>query len=181
MYDVAIIGAGVIGSAIARELSKYNVKACVLERDEDVCCGTSKANSAIVHAGFDAKPGTLKAKLNVKGNEMMEQLSKDLDFPFTRNGSLIVCTKDQDRSGLDKLMEKGIANGVPGLRIVEREELIQMEPNLADDVTCALLAPTGGIVCPFHLTMALAENAADNGVEFRLNTEVTDIQKKDNG
>ena len=181
MYDVAIIGAGVIGSAIARDLSKYNVKACVLERDEDVCCGTSKANSAIVHAGFDAKPGTLKAKLNVKGNEMMEQLSKDLDFPFTRNGSLIVCTKDQDRSGLDKLMEKGIANGVPGLRIVEREELIQMEPNLADDVTCALLAPTGGIVCPFHLTMALAENAADNGVEFRLNTEVTDIQKKDNG
>ena len=181
MYDVAIIGAGVIGSAIARELSKYNVKACVLERDEDVCCGTSKANSAIVHAGFDAKPGTLKAKLNVKGNEMMEQLSKDLDFPFTRNGSLIVCTKDQDRSGLDKLMEKGIANGVPGLRIVEREELIQMEPNLADDVTCALLAPTGGIVCPFHLTMALAENAADNGVEFRLNTEVTHIQKKDNG
>ena len=97
MYDVAIIGAGVIGSAIARELSKYNVKACVLERDEDVCCGTSKANSAIVHAGFDAKPGTLKAKLNVKGNEMMEQLSKDLDFPFTRNGSLIVCTKDHDR------------------------------------------------------------------------------------
>ena len=181
MYVVAIIGAGVIGSAIARELSKYNVKACVLERDEDVCCGTSKANSAIVHAGFDAKPGTLKAKLNVKGNEMMEQLSKDLDFPFTRNGSLIVCTKDQDRSGLDKLMEKGIANGVPGLRIVEREELIQMEPNLADDVTCALLAPTGGIVCPFHLTMALAENAADNGVEFSLNTEVTDIQKKDNG
>ena len=101
MYDVAIIGAGVVGSAIARELSRYQVNACVIEREEDVCCGTSKANSAIVHAGFDAAPGTLKAKLNVRGNEMMGQLSKDLDFPFTRNGSMVVCTKDQDRSGLE--------------------------------------------------------------------------------
>lgn len=181
MYDVAIIGAGVIGSAIARELAKFNVNACVIERDEDVCCGTSKANSAIVHAGFDATPGTLKAKLNVKGNEMMEQLSKDLDFPFKRNGSLVVCNKDQDRSGLEKLIEKGNANGVPGLRIVEREELLTMEPNLADDVDCALIAPTGAIVCPFHLTMAFAENAADNGVEFFLNTEVTDIKKTESG
>lgn len=180
-YDVAIIGAGVIGSAVARELSKFNVKACVIERDEDVCCGTSKANSAIVHAGFDATPGTLKAKLNVKGNEMMEKLSKELDFPFTRNGSLVVCTKDQDRKGLEKLLEKGIANGVPDLRILEREELLKMEPNLADDVTCALYAPTGSIVCPFHLTMALAENAADNGVEFFLNTEVVNIEKLSQG
>ena len=93
MYDVAIIGAGVVGSAIAREISKYQVKACVIEKDEDVCAGTSKANSAIVHAGFDATPGTLKAKLNVRGNEMMEQLSKELDFPFKRNGSLVVRTK----------------------------------------------------------------------------------------
>ena len=106
MYDVAIIGAGVIGSAIARELSKYDVKACVIEREEDVCCGTSKANSAIIHAGFDAKPGTLKAKLNVRGNEMMDQLSKDLDIPFKRNGSLVVCTKDQDPAGLEELLEK---------------------------------------------------------------------------
>ena len=107
MYDVAIIGAGVVGSAIARELSKYELSVCVLEREEDVCCGTSKANSAIVHAGFDATPGTWKAKLNVRGNEMMEQLSKELDFPFVRNGSLVVRTKDQDISGLEKLMEKG--------------------------------------------------------------------------
>ena len=106
MYDVAIIGAGVIGSAIARELSKYNVKACVIEREEDVCCGTSKANSAIVHAGFDAKPGSLKAQMNVRGNEMMDQLAKDLDFPFTRNGSLVVRTKDQDPAGLQELLEK---------------------------------------------------------------------------
>lgn len=121
MYDVAIIGAGVIGSAIARELSRYQANVCVIEREEDVCDGTSKANSAIIHAGFDAAPGSLKAKLNVRGNEMMDALSKDLDIPFKRNGSLVVCTKDQDRSGLDALLEKGEKNGVPGLRILERE------------------------------------------------------------
>lgn len=179
MYDVAIVGAGVVGSAIARELSKYKVNACVIERDEDVCNGTSKANSAIVHAGFDATPGTLKAQLNVRGNEMMDQLSKDLDFPFKRNGSLVVCTKGQDPALLDELLEKGKKNGVPDLRILDRDELIEMEPNLADDVVKALYAPTGAIVCPFHLTMAFAENAADNGVEFFLNTEVTDISKAD--
>ena len=181
MYDVAIIGAGVIGCAIARELSKYQVKACVIERDEDVCCGTSKANSAIVHAGFDATPGTLKAKLNVRGNEMMEQLANDLDFPFRRNGSLVVCTKEQNPDGLNVLLKKGQANGVPKLRILERDELIQMEPNLADDVCCALYAPTGAIVCPFHLTMAFAENAYTNGVEFFLNTQVTNIEKTEYG
>ena len=179
MYDVAIVGAGVTGSDIARELAKYKVNACVIERDEDVCNGTSKANSAIVHAGFDATPGTWKAKLNVRGNEMMDQLSKDLDFPFKRNGSLVVCTKDQDPALLDALLEKGKQNGVPDLRILDREELLAMEPNLADDVVKALYAPTGAIVCPFHLTMALAENAADNGVEFFLNTEVTEISKAD--
>lgn len=181
MYDVAIIGAGVIGSAIARELSRYQANICVIEREEDVCNGTSKANSAIIHAGFDAKPGSLKAKLNVRGNEMMDSLSKDLDIPFTRNGSLVVCTKDQDRSGLDDLLEKAALNGVPGCRIIEREELIKMEPNLSDDVTCALYAPTGGIVCPFHMTMAFAENACMNGVSFFLNTQVTDIQKSEEG
>lgn len=181
MYDVVIIGAGVIGSAIARELSRYQANICVIEREEDVCNGTSKANSAIIHAGFDAKPGSLKAKLNVRGNEMMDRLSKDLDIPFTRNGSLVVCTKDQDRSGLDELLEKGHANGVPDLKILEREELIKMEPNLSDDVTCALYAPTGGIVCPFHMTMAFAENACMNGVTFFLNTKVTDIQKAPEG
>lgn len=181
MYDVAIIGAGVIGSAIARELSRYQIHACVIEREEDVCCGTSKANSAIIHAGFDATPGTLKARLNVRGNEMMDTIAKELDVPFIRNGSLVVCTKDQDRSGLNQLMEKGIANHVPGLRILERDELIQIEPNLSDDVTCALYAPTGGIVCPFHLTMAFAENAYDNGVSFYLNTEVTGITRSEDG
>ena len=181
MYDVAIIGAGVVGCAIARELSKYRVNACVIEREEDVCCGTSKANSAIIHAGFDATPGKLKARLNVQGNAMMDQLSKDLDIPFQRNGSLVVCTKDQNRENLEKLLEKGKANGVPDLRILEREELLALEPNLSDDITCALLAPTGGIVCPFHMTIAFAENAYTNGVEFFLNTEVRQIHKTDHG
>ena len=181
MYDVAIIGAGVVGCAIARELSKYRVNACVIEREEDVCCGTSKANSAIIHAGFDATPGKLKARLNVQGNAMMDQLSKDLDIPFQRNGSLVVCTKDQNREDLEKLLEKGKANGVPDLRILEREELLALEPNLSDDITCALLAPTGGIVCPFHMTIAFAENAYTNGVEFFLNTEVRQIHKTDHG
>jgi glycerol-3-phosphate dehydrogenase len=181
MYDVAIIGAGVVGSAIARELSRYRAEICVIERGEDVCCGTSKANSAIVHAGFDAVPGTLKAKLNVRGNERMDALSKELDIPFERNGSLVVCTKEQNPAGLTELLERGKANGVPGLRIIGREELAAMEPNLADDVTSALLAPTGAIVCPFHLTMAFAENACVNGVEFFLNTEVTNIAKTEGG
>ena len=181
MYDVAIIGAGVIGSAVARELSKYNVNACVIEREEDVCCGTSKANSAIIHAGFDAKPGSLKAKLNVRGNEMMDQLSKDLDIPFKRNGSLVVRTKDQDPAGLVELLEKAKANGVPRVRILNREELIAMEPNLSDDVVEALHAPTGAIVCPFHMTIAFAENAYENGVEFFLNTKVENIEKIQDG
>ncbi|MCF0127986.1 MAG: NAD(P)/FAD-dependent oxidoreductase [Pseudobutyrivibrio sp.] len=181
MYDVAIIGAGVIGAAIAREMAKYQVKVCVIEKEEDVCCGTSKANSAIVHAGFDAKPGSLKAKVNVRGNEMMDQLSKELDIPFKRNGSLVVCTKDQDASLLDGLLEKGKANGVPGIEILDREELLKREPNLADDVVKALWAPTGAIVCPFEMTIAFAENAADNGVEFFFNRAVEKLSKTENG
>lgn len=181
MYDVAIIGAGVTGSAIARELSRYQLNVCVIEREEDVCCGTSKANSAIIHAGFDAVPGTLKAKVNVKGNAMMDQIAKELDIPFKRNGSMVVCTKDQDPKGLEVLMERGKANGVPDLQILDREALIAMEPNLSDDVVCALFAPTGGIVCPFHMTMGYAENACSNGVEFFLNTQVDDIKKVESG
>ena len=181
MYDVAIIGAGVTGSAIARELSRYQLRVCVIEKEEDVCDGTSKANSAIIHAGFDAEPGTLKAKLNVRGNELMTTLSKELDIPFRRNGSLVVCTMEQSREGLEHLLEKGKANGVPDLQILEREQLLAMEPNLSDDVTCALYAPTGGIVCPFHMTMAFAENACTNGVSFFLNTKVTFIEKTEDG
>lgn len=181
MYDVAIIGAGVVGSAIARELSRYQAKVCVIEREEDVCDGTSKANSAIIHAGFDAVPGSLKAKLNVRGNRMMDALAEELDIPFRRNGSLVVCTKTQSRADLEALLEKGKKNGVPHLRIIERAELLEMEPNISEDAECALYAPTGGIVCPFHMTMAFAENAYTNGVEFFLNTKVNSIAKTEEG
>lgn len=181
MYDVIIIGAGVSGAASARELSRYKLNVCVLEKEEDVCCGTSKANSAIVHAGYDAAEGSLMAKLNVQGNKMMPQLAKDLDFPFIQNGSLVVCTDPETRSGLDALYERGVKNGVEGLRIIERDELVEMEPNISDEAVAALYAPTAGIVCPFNLNIALAENACVNGVEFKFNTQVEGIEKLENG
>ena len=181
MYDVIIIGAGVCGAAIARELSRYQAKICVLEKEEDVCCGTSKANSAIVHAGYDAVTGTLKAKLNVRGNELMGGLSEELDFPFERNGSLVLCLNEVDLPNLQALYDRGVANGVKELRILDKEEVLQMEPNITDEVVAALYAPTGGIVCPFGLNIALAENACANGVEFRFNTEVTQICKSEDG
>ncbi|WP_317853838.1 NAD(P)/FAD-dependent oxidoreductase [Chakrabartyella piscis] len=178
MYDVIVIGAGVSGSASARELSRYNLNTLVLERDEDVCCGTSKANSAIAHAGFDAEVGSLMAKLNVEGNLMMDELSKDLDFSFKRIGSLVVCMNERDRGALEDLMARGVANGVQDLRIVERKELEEMEPNISNEAVMALFAPTGGIVCPFDLNLAMAENAVDNGVKFQFDTQVTGFRKE---
>ncbi len=178
MYDVIIIGAGVCGSAAARELSRYNCKVCVIGKEADVCCGTSKANSGIVHAGYDAKNGSLMARLNVEGNKMMESLSKELDFLYKNTGSLVVCTKESDIERLEALKENGIRNGVENLSVItDREKLFEMEPNLADDVVAALYAPTAGIVCPFNLNIALAENAYTNGVEFFLNTKVEEIKK----
>lgn len=180
-YDVAVIGGGVTGCAVARELSRYELRVCVLERGEDVCSGTSKANSAIVHAGYDAIPGTRKAEFNVAGNAMMEQLSKDLDFSFKRNGSLVLCFAREEEPKLKELYERGVANGVPGIRLITGDEVRSMEPNLTDEVTAAIYAPSGGIVCPFGLTIALAENANENGVEFRLLTEVERIEKMESG
>ena len=181
MYDVIIIGAGVCGAAVARELSRYRVNACVLEKEEDVCCGTSKANSGIVHAGYDAEPGTLKARLNVQGNKLMERLSEELDFPFKRTGSLVICRDEEGMPALRRLYDKGIENGVPDLKILDREEVLKMESNVADDVYAALYAPTAGIVCPFSLNIALAENAYVNGINFRFDTEVQEIVKIENG
>ena len=181
MVDIIIIGAGVSGCAIARELSRKNASILVVEKAEDVCCGTSKANSAIVHAGYDAAHGSLMAKLNVLGSEMMPGLSKELDFHYKQNGSLVVMLDEADRPNLIKLYENGVKNGVKDLRIIEREELVAMEPNISDNAVAALYAPTGGIVCPFGLTYALAENAASNGAKFRFDSEVTGIEKIDGG
>lgn len=181
MYDIVIIGAGVTGSAIARELSRYQANICVLEKGDDVCSGTSKANSGVVHSGFDAKPGTLMAKMNVEGNRLIWEWAKLLDFPVKKNGSLIVCTDPAERGGLDRLLEQAKENGVEGVRILERDEVMKMEPNLTEKTVAALYAPTGGIICPFNFTIAMAENACMNGVEFRLETEVLEIKKEEGG
>ncbi len=180
-YDVMIIGGGVSGCAAARELSRYKAKVCVLEKEEDVCCGTSKANSGIVHAGYDAPEGSLKAEMNLRGNEMMERLSEELDIPFMRNGSLVLCLNEADMPKLKALYDRGTANGVKGLRVLNRYEVLEKEPNVTEDVYAALFAPTGGIVCPFELNIALAENASVNGVKFRFQTEVTEIEKMEKG
>ncbi len=176
MYDVIVIGAGVTGCAVAMELAKKDRRIAVIEKNSDVCEGTSKANSGIVHAGYDAVPGSLKARLNVRGNELMGELAQRLDFPFKRNGSIVLCFDDKDRPALNKLYEQGIANGVRELRIIEKDELQQIEPEISDDAVAALYAPTGGIVCPFNLTIAMAENACVNGVDFILNTPVTEVR-----
>ncbi len=181
MVDVVIIGAGVSGCAVARWLSRYRINVLVLDKEEDVCCGTSKANSAIVHAGFDAKNGTLMAELNVRGSEMMEQLSVDLDFAYKRCGSLVLCMDENDRDKLNALYENGVKNGVKDLRIIEREELLRMEPNVSDNAVAALWAPTGAIVCPFGMTLAFAENAAANGVQFQFDTEVKKLERTEKG
>lgn len=181
LYDVIIIGAGVTGCAVARYLSRYQGSALVLERAEDVCCGTSKANSAIIHAGFDAAHGSLMAKMNVQGNRMVPGLAKELDFPFRMNGSLVVCMSEEDMHRLLALYENGVKNGVEGLEIVDAQRLHELEPNVSKNAVAALWAPTGGIVCPFNMTIALAENANANGVDFRFNTKVTGFTRGEEG
>ena len=180
-YDVIVIGAGVSGAAVARELPRYQTEVCVLEKEEDVCCGTSKANSAIIHAGYDAEPGSNMAKMNVRGNAMMDELCRDLDIPFKRNGSLVVCIHEELLPGLKDLYDRGIRNGVPGMKLLTREEALEMEPNISDDVKGALYAETAGIICPFKLNIAMAENAAVNGVDFRFNTRVEKLKKEEDG
>lgn len=177
MYDVVIIGAGVIGSAIARELSRYELDMAVLEREEDVCCGTSKANSGIVHAGHDAKPGSLKARLNVRGNRMMESLSRELDFPFRRNGSVVLCFHEEEIPRLEGLRRQGMKNGVEGLQILQGDEMRRIEPGISREAKAMLYAPSGGIVCPFKLNIALAENACVNGTRFFFDTCVNEISR----
>ncbi|MBQ1390109.1 MAG: NAD(P)/FAD-dependent oxidoreductase [Clostridia bacterium] len=177
IYDVIVIGGGVIGCAAARELSRYALNIAVLERESDVCEGTSKANSAIIHAGFDAVPGTLKARFNVEGSKMMDDIAAELDIPFKRNGALVVCRSEDELQTLRTLYDRGIANGVDGVSIISGDEARSMEPSLSKDVYAALYAPTSGIVCPFEMTLAFAENACKNGVEFYFGSEVTSIER----
>ena len=178
--DVVVIGAGVVGCAIARELTRYNVNVAVVEAGSDVAEGASKANSAIVHAGFDAKPGSNKAKFNVLGNRMFEDVCRELKVPFKRNGSLVLAFGPEDEKHLRELSERGELNGVP-TKILSRSELRAMEKNVSPEATAALWAPTGGICCPYELTFRYAENAAHNGAEFFFDAKVVDLVKTETG
>lgn len=179
MFDVIVIGGGVIGGTILRELTKYELDVCLTERAADVCMGQSKANSGIVHAGFDAPTGTLKARFNVEGNKMMPSFAKELGVKYQNNGSLVVAFTDEDVKTLTELKERGEANGVEGLEIVGRDRLRQMEKNISDAAKGALYAPTGGIVCPYELTIAAVGNAMDNGAKLYTEFDVTAVDKKD--
>lgn len=178
MKDVIIIGAGVIGSAIARELARYDLDVAVLEKDYDIANGTSKANSGIVHPGEDPIPGTLKARMNIEGNRLFDQLHEELGFPFKRNGSMVLCFKEEEIDELEKLRQRGLANGIPeeSMKLLSREEALEIEPYLSEYVVGALYLTTGGIVGAYEMNIALAENAFQNGVDFYLDTRVEHIQ-----
>lgn len=181
MRDIIVIGAGVVGCSIARELSKYNLDVLVVEKNSDVSEGVSKGNSGIVHAGYNEKIGTLKAKLNIEGNKIFDDLSRDLQFPFKRNGAFILAFSDEEMKTLESLKENGEKLGVEGLEILTREEALNIEPNLNKEIVGVLNVKTSGIVSPYEMTIALAENAAENGVEFKLNSKVTSIEKISEG
>lgn len=180
-YDVILIGGGVVGCAVARELARYDLSVALLEKTADVCNGQSKANTAIVHGGYDAAPSSNKAKFNVRGNAMFERVAQELSVPFSRNGSLVVAFEEGGLPALMELKRRGEANGVKGLAILGREALIAREPNLNPEACAALDVPTGGIVCPYELTVAYAENAAQNGVAFFRETPVTAVSRSADG
>lgn len=177
MYDVVIIGAGIVGTAIARDLSRYDLKILLLDKENDVSNGATKANSAIIHAGYDAVPGTLKAELNVRGNGMYDRLSRELNVPFSRIGSLVIGFTDPDMGIIKDLYDRGVKNGVPGMEIIGAEALHKLEPYVNGGAKGALLARTGGITSPYEMCIAQAENAVQNGAELLLEAEVTGISR----
>lgn len=178
MNDVVIIGAGVVGASVARELSRYDLKVTVLEKENDVSNGTTKANSAIVHGGYDPHEGTLMAKYNIRGSEMYPKICDELSVPFKRTGALVIGKSEEDKKMLETLLNRGIANGVKGLEIISGSEVLKREPNINKNTTCALYAPSVAIVGPWELTIALMENAVVNGVNLKLNSKVTAINKE---
>ncbi|WP_434290655.1 NAD(P)/FAD-dependent oxidoreductase [Clostridium botulinum] len=178
MYDVSIIGAGVVGSAIARELSKYNLKVCLIEKEEDVGTGASKANSGIVHGGYVAKYGTLKGELCIKGNSMYNQLEKELNFGYRNPGALVIGFDEDDENRIKKLYENGIKVGCNDLEIIYGDKIKELEPHINKDVKVALYAKSVGVASPYEMTIALAENAIENGVDLKLETKVLAIDKE---
>lgn len=178
LYDVVIIGGGVVGSSIARELSKYKLKICVLEKELDVCCETSGRNSGVLHAGFNNKPGSLMAKFCVEGNKEFDKVAEELNIPFNRSGKLVVGFTEEDKEKLMKMKDQGEANGIEGLEIIDKERIKELSPYV--DGNFALYSPSTGILNPFIYTIAMAENAKENGVDYYLDNEVIDISRKDN-
>jgi glycerol-3-phosphate dehydrogenase len=181
MSEVAVIGAGIIGTLIARELSRFKLEVALLESSNDVASGSTKANSGIIHAGYDAEPGSAKARFNVLGNPLFDELCGQLDVRFNRIGSLVVAFSQSERKTVERLYRRGMQNGVGDLRIIEREELLSLEPNLDESALCALLAPQAGIIDPWEIAVAAAENAADNGVQVLLNFPVEAIEPSNGG
>lgn len=179
MYDVVIVGAGISGTSLAFELSKYEGNILLLDKENDVADETTKANSAIIHAGYDPAVGTNMARYNVEGNTLIKQLCKDLDVPCKQIGSLVVAFQETERESLQEIYDRGVCNGVKGLRIVEHEELMQMEENLNPKAIAALYAPSACIVNPWDMAIAFAETAVKNGVDCRLQQDVLSIQKKE--
>lgn len=181
MYDVAIIGCGITGAAAAYELSRYQLNTVVLEKENDVCDATTKANSAIIHAGYDPLPGTLMAKLNVEGAALAKELCHSLDVPYKQIGSLVLAFSESEQNTLHTLYERGVQNSVPGIRLLSAEEVRAMEPAVSEQVTGALYAPSAGVVSPWEYGIALAETAVRNGVELKRSSEVRSIKRIENG
>ena len=176
MYDVVIIGCGVVGASAAYELARYKLRVAVLEAAADIAAGTTKANSAIIHAGYDPEPGTLMARLNVEGNRLTGEICEKLQVPFKRVGSLVVAFSPEQLPTLRTLYDRGCNNGVPGLRLLSGEEARAMEPGLSEEVCGALLAPSAGIIDPWGFAIAMAETAVRGGVELRRDCPVTGIE-----
>ena len=181
MYDVLIIGCGITGAAAAFHLSRYQLKIAVLEQENDVADGTTKANSAILHAGYDPEPGTLMARLNVRGAQLAKDLCAKLDVPYLPCGSLVLAFSPEDDATLHTLLQRGQTNGVPELRLLTGDEAREMDPNLSDRVTSALYAPTAAICSPWEYCLALAETAVRNGTELHLDTAVTGLERQEDG
>lgn len=180
MYDLVIIGAGVVGCAMARKLSAYDIRVCVIEKSYDVAMGASKANSGIVHGGYDAKPGTLKAILNVKGNQMFDALNKDLHFGYRKCGSLVLAFDEKDHEQLQVLLEQGRQNGLKDLVLLSKKEVLALEANVSKESHSALYCQEAGVASPYEMTIALAENAIQNGVVFHMNKEVVGVKPGQN-
>lgn len=178
MYDICIIGAGTVGMNLARELAKYKLDICVLEKEADVSCGCSKGNSGIVHGGYSDKPGTLKAELCVKGNRMYEKLENELHFGYRQTGSFVLAFSEEELITLQTLYEYGVTNGVEGLKIMDAAETKQYEPHVSDAVKASLYCKNAGVVSPYEFVIALAENSIKNGVKLLLEHKVEKIEKE---